>query len=595
MQPVSTYFQDNITSLDRQLYGRVEFNISDTTAKSDITTVVVTDEAEFSKKAQIADNIYQSWKWATLEQDYWKLDGSFSIPPKVAETGYQIGWWSDEISDANGDFSVPQELTITFDTTHSSIGITIDFDRLAYEYAKDFDIIYYDDADNILHTENVTDNTDGRYILTQNVSDYKKIKISITSTSNPLRRARIFEIDFGIIYTYGNTDIINMNMLEELEPTSGNLASNEFKFTLDNQSQLFNILNPTGIYSYLQRKQTIRPAIGLYNDDAGFTEYVNLGVYYLQEWKDNSESLDVIFTARDVLQLLSESIYKTSVYGTQSLTDIIDDIMASAGITQYEVDSALDSINVTSFVYPCTHREALQTVAMAGNAVCYSDRDGVIQIKQLGSTASGKEILFSDAYQKPEIVLDRLINSINVNVNTYTARASSEEIAKQTINITTTVDVWVDYSSPAQNVSASASGGGNTINSATYYTNGCLLNITANGDVTITVTGKILDKTTVVANSNSIANREQEYAVNIDNNLVDSKALAQDIGAWLLDELSQNRLIYKTRYSGDPSMEAVDIVAIEDGFGIDKEVRVVRNELSFNGALNGSVTGLASV
>ena len=46
-----------------------------------------------------------SHKYATFERDYFRLDGTFYIPPKENEGDSELGWWSDVISDSEGLFS----------------------------------------------------------------------------------------------------------------------------------------------------------------------------------------------------------------------------------------------------------------------------------------------------------------------------------------------------------------------------------------------------------------------------------------------------------------------------------------------------------
>ena len=241
MYTVSTAFKSAVYAQTRETKAKVEFELIDVDAYDD-ASVTVTGEASFSKKDQVINLIRDmSGKYATFENDYWLLDGSFVLPPKASESGYEVGWWSAALCDANGDFSVSQVCTIDFTVDHSSIGITITFDQQTNEYAEDFEIDVYDSSAVLLHNETVTGNTLAKYILEENLTDFRQIVITITKWATGNRRARITEVDFGIIQEYTDTEIIKLDILEELDTLSNQVTANEIKLTLDNQSKDFNI------------------------------------------------------------------------------------------------------------------------------------------------------------------------------------------------------------------------------------------------------------------------------------------------------------------------------------------------------------------
>lgn len=422
MIPVSDAFKTAIYGTSRKTLGKVVFDILDVTANTDATPTV-TSEASISQKSQLFNGIREmSGKYATFENDYWLLDGSFSLPPKSTETTYEAGWWSSALSGADGTFSTPQVITVDFTQDHSSIGLTITFDTLTNEYAKDFTILVKDSLGNVIHTEIVVGNTLAKYVLEENLVNYRQVIITITKWVNPYRRARITEIDFGIVEEYTGDELVKIDVLEEIDTVNNNLTSNEFRFTIDNQDKRFNILNPTGIYPYLQRKQKIYPYIGVEKADT-LVEYVPLGIYYLDEWKSDEGTLTASFTSRDILDILAQDDFAGATYTSKTLKFIAEAIITAAGITDYVVDIALASITVTANIEKMTYREALQLVGIAGMAVVYSDRYGVIQIKQLSNVASAEVIDFDNVYNAPIIKLDKLINTVYVvkaDKTTYT-------------------------------------------------------------------------------------------------------------------------------------------------------------------------------
>lgn len=437
MYPVTDAFKTAIYATSRELKGKAEFEILDVDSAEDATPIVISEE-DFSKKIQLYNGIRQmSGKYATFEDDYWLLDGSFSLPPKPTETGFEVGWWSDALSQSNKTYAVSQVCTTDFTKDHSSIGITITFDVLTNEYAEDFTIVAKDSVGSMIHTEIVTGNTLSTYILEENLSNYRQIIITITKWCKAYRRARITEIDFGIIKQYIDDDIINMNVLEEFDTISNQVTSNEMKLTLNNKAKLFNILNPNGVYPYLQRRQKLKGYYGIVIAGT-LIEYVPLGIYYLTEWKSDEGALTATFTARDILDILDQDKIAETTYTSKSLTYILEDILDATGVTDYVIDSALDSIIVTGTFPEASRREIIQTTAIAGMAVVYSDRSGILQIKKLTAGISVDSIDFDNVYNSPQIKLDKLINTVNVKygASTYTLVDPSKPSDEQTLSIT---------------------------------------------------------------------------------------------------------------------------------------------------------------
>ena len=82
----------------------VTFEMVDIDA-AETATPSVTDECEMSKVHQTHNHTEgMAKKYAVLERDFWKLDGTFILPQKELVSDEQTGWWSDEISNDAGVF-----------------------------------------------------------------------------------------------------------------------------------------------------------------------------------------------------------------------------------------------------------------------------------------------------------------------------------------------------------------------------------------------------------------------------------------------------------------------------------------------------------
>jgi hypothetical protein len=88
-------------------------------------------------------------------------------------------------------------------------------------------------------------------------------------------------------------------------------------------------------------------------------------------------------------------------------------------------------------------------------AVVYCDRNGILQVKQLTTTASADTINYDNVYQAPQITLDKLINTVNVKYGstTYTLVDVDKPVDEQTLAVTVD-NPLIDTLAHAQNVAA---------------------------------------------------------------------------------------------------------------------------------------------
>lgn len=413
MLNVSPEFKEAVYAPTRTTKARVSFNISDVTAASDASATATSQEMDISRLAQTTDNILTRPAYATLEPNYWRLDGSFVLPPKATDDDdYEVGWYSGDLCDAAGVFAVPQVLDYTFDEAHSSIGITVTFDAPAGECATDFVITVYSGA-TVIHTENVTGNTLAQYVLERQLDNYTRVEVSISKWSVGQRRAKVIEVTFGIVRLYEGDKLIKVNVTEEIDPTSATLPVSEMKFVVDNSNREFNILNPVGSYSYLAERQRVFVEMGV-ETSPGLIEYVSMGYYYLKQWQSDEGALTTTFTARNLIDFLpSEEIANTTPTAS-TLYAFAESKLIEAGVENYEIDPALQSITTQGVYEGVTYRELLQMIALAGMSVARVDRGGKLIIEQFPAGTSVDVLDFENIYKEPRITLEDLVSRVEV-------------------------------------------------------------------------------------------------------------------------------------------------------------------------------------
>ncbi|ATP40694.1 hypothetical protein CSE16_11900 [Solibacillus sp. R5-41] len=534
MIEVSRDFKQAVYAPIRKTAAKVIFEILDNAAYAD-AVISANSEAKISKKGQLVNKVRNmTHKYATFEQDYFKLDGSFRIPPPPGEDDSELGWWSGDLCGADGVFAVPQVVTFTFDEPHDSMGLTIHFDALTNEHATDFDIIAYSAGDTLIASETVRGNNANVYVWVRGLDAYEKIEIIIRKWAKPFRRARIVEIDFGVFQVYEGDKLIKVNLIEQMNVVGDTLPANEIKFTIDNSDKNFNILNPIGFYRFLKERQELTMGIGIEIEENVF-EYVTTKGYYLTDWQSDEGALTTTFTARNIFELLEKEYLQSGAF--EKLYDLAEDILIKAGVTYFKIDEKLKEIPTKGFLEKITFRKALQCIGIASKSAIYQNRDGVLIIKPFvildestsyiyfagpdmftGMTTptvySGYDMLnitFDNVYSEPQIKLDKLIQSLVMTV--YVSGVKEEHTFMNT-------------------------------------------------DV------------------------KEGASMKCDNPLINSVGHAADIAQWIIDE-SNLRALYQVNWRQNPALECGDIVIIEDSFGTEKQSRITKQEFEFAGYLSG--------
>lgn len=534
MIEVSNEYKRSVYAPIRKTSAKISFEILDNEAYEDNSSTV-SSEAEISKKDQLTNKERSmSHKYATFERDYWRLDGSFKIPPQVNEADSELGWWSEDICDENGIFATPQTIDFTFSEEHNSMGLTIYFDEKTKEYAADFDVdVYRLDGTPIAHTS-VVGNTKTTYVWVHGLDNYGRIVITIKKWAKPFRRARVVEVDFGIIQEYQGDKLIKVNLIEQMNVVGDTLPANELKFTIDNSSREFNILNPNGFYRFLKDRQEVNLSIGVELSEDVF-EYTNFNKYYLTDWQSDEGALTTTFTARNVFELIEQKEYEVSATG--ALYDLAKDVLIQSGVVDFVIDEGLRDIPTTGFSEKLTIRKALQCIGIAGKAAVFQDRSGVVNIHRFEvldeqttyfvfagpdmfagmvypAVDSGwdmKNITFDNVYKEPQIKLDKLVQSL-------------------------VMTVYVDGQK--------------------------------------------------VEHSFSNLGIKEGVTLKCDNPLIQSVEHAEEVAQWILSE-SNLRALYSINWRQNPALECGEIVLVEDSFGMKKQSRITKQEFEFAGYLGG--------
>lgn len=384
---------------------RVKFEIADTDAAEDVTPSA-TSEAAISNLAQVHNRTDEmTKKMATLEKDYFLLDGSFDLPDE-SDNG-EIGWWSREISDKNGTLITPQGLEFNFTKDHSSIGFTIVFDNKANEYATDFTIQVYSSFGTLLYEDVVAGNKLNTYVSDTPVDGYRKVVIIFTKTSKPYRRVRVCEVVFGIIEIFNKDNTTNLNLLYEVSLNAEVFSSHELDITIDNIDKKYNMINPNGIYKYLQQGQELSVEMGVGPEEHS-VEKVNMGKFFYSYSQTEDDSITARITANDLSYTLVRSRCRLGTTGTWTVNDAVAAVIADSGLNI----TAIIPVHIGNRIvnkcipYNLSHRETFRMIAQAAMCTCYFNRNNELVFAELTVAETAVDTLDNDNMSVPARISD---------------------------------------------------------------------------------------------------------------------------------------------------------------------------------------------
>lgn len=591
MQTVSQAWKDNHQrAVTERAYLEISLDIADPDALLD-ASASDNGSLEISNAAGTVDGSLKDIPpYASLEQNLWLLDGT--------RRGYSSGGSTDTgfiglgISKTDKTFETPfPAVTVQFSRVHHNLipGVTVTWGAAYGEYADTFTVTVYKGGGEI-GKKRVVGNRAVRTLVELDIIHYDRIAVTVEKWCLPGRRARIEEIFIGMNKVYSSANLFRYTHSQSVDPLSTALPKAEIQFSVDNVDNAYNPNNRNGLSKYLMERQEIRVRYG-YNL-GGATEWIDGGVFYLSEWNASQNGIEATFTARDLLEFLSD-LYLEGVYDPEGirLYAVAEKILVRANLpladdggVRWRLDESLKEIKTTAPLPMCPLSECLQLIANAGGCALYQDRKGVLHMEKPPAVKTDYAVTRFNSYRNSESSLSKPLKQVNVLAYQYFQGDTGVELYRGAQTVTGETSITVTYSETARNVTAAVTGG--TLTNAVYYANACLLTIEGNGIVEILVTGDTLKSSkTTVAVPSGISGE----VITVDNPLITSPERARAVGAWM-EAYLKNRMSLSSEWRADPRLDALDRITNENEF-YTNTVCMTDVRFSFSGAFRGSGEG----
>lgn len=544
-------------------------------AKAMVEFCIVEKAGEYSEEcspyyghvSQIFDEENEKTEWATCEPGRFKLDGTVCIPDYSED--FKYGYISQAMSNASGSIDI--SLTITFVERKESKGITICFQEPVY----DFEII-------VGGTAYAYQDNRSLQVYVEHENAYEELELHITKV-DPYRRVRISQIFLGAVMTYEDEKVVDLAAINEVSLDNTSLPADAADFTLLNEGQEFDMLNPGGLYKYLKENQPVNVYLGI--RCAGNYEYLRIGRYFVDSW--TTKGLVATFKTYSAVYGMDEDEYRFGRIEYRTLYSMIDELLDDVGV-EHVIDASLDRITVSGYIPLTKKREALRQMIQTGCCVATSDAKGriIIMPRTEEPEQPGTYALIEGGVMKgwPEMKQKKNYASAEVTLNAFEVGDEEEVLYEGTAAIITGTEeadgkykVWVKYdTSPAKDIVVAG------VERYEAYACGAYVYITE--DTALRITGK---KVTVKQTSYKVQKYQYDNPVKISNNLIITEAVAERIAQYALTELD---LTASASYTGFPHLEAGDPTLWETQYG-NKKIFLTKATLEYNGALSGKVEG----
>lgn len=384
------------------------------------------EQSPVSVLSQVTDEVEQmGGKYTTLERNMFVLDGTMHM---YSSDNGQVGYQSAAVSGEDGTYTDPPWIEFSFQKNQDSYGFTLIFDDTQPDnHPKEIITTTYDLSGQQLGT--LTTYPDNFvHVVQLPTQDYRRVRFTFLESNIPCRRVRLCGVRFGIRYDYDPASISTVTVRQSVSPWCNNLPSTEIDATVDNSDQLYNMVNPQGLYLYLQDGQYMQWALCIDG------RRVEMGRGYFTSAQSEDGGLTASITFHDRLYVMDDMEFSGGSSGTWKLSEAIAALLTASGmgITATFEGNLGDAVIGKNIPEKTKIREAIRLCAQAAMGTCMMDRDNTLHF-YTPSVADGaadqwtRDVQHEDA----QVLVGQLYNVVQLTVsNQYTEAEDSVYTAK---------------------------------------------------------------------------------------------------------------------------------------------------------------------
>nr|DAP20838.1 MAG TPA: hypothetical protein [Bacteriophage sp.] len=322
------------------------------------------DYAYWGNKVLPFRNDAEYTEYATLEQNYMRVDGQMYFLPRETSGLYQLR--NAPLTTQN----VMETVKVAFPQEYSIKGLTIDFGKY---YPTSFKIVT--DKKELTYTNDKHD-----FSTTDVIGDTTNIQIIPISMVGGNKRLRVEKIVMGVGLTYRNNDVSTSSFEEFVNGISAEIPYRKLSVTILDKNNVYNVDDDNSFINFLETGQKMELSYGMVLSDET-VEWHKKATMLLTDW--NSKKNQMSFTANDVLSTLENNYtIGNKIYDRTAYAEAIS-ILTDAGFEpdEYFVDDCLRDVSLHNPMPEAPHKECLQLLCNASRCILFVDSDGRVNIK----------------------------------------------------------------------------------------------------------------------------------------------------------------------------------------------------------------------
>lgn len=546
-------------------------------------STITDNNAEYISDSSLiaTEDLTVAYSYDTLEMNRFMLDGKAKMP--VEENWIYQGYVSKSVSGADGTFEENPVVTITFSDYFEFAGLTMTFDKWTGDYPTEIKAGYYNDGE--LVSESLLSPKSVSFATPEHIPICNEIRLEFVNTGLPYRRVRLNSIVFGIVQILTNVNIASSKYTQEADIISSALPKNDFDFTIFDTDRLYDPENPSGVWEYLDKKQTVSFELG-YELDNGSTEW--------QKWGSTLTTGDVsvnrtgiatelTIKTKTILGHLTET-YDESTYSAEgiSLKQLAMNAYLKSGYAEDEIvlDDALDLIKTYVPLEPMAINVCLQIIANAGMCMMGANRLGYPTIYRENIQPTDFSLTYGKMLETPKTTIFPVVRNL-ITYYMQVSVGSEAETVVQDVDVTTADNTDIEFSHSAITEQEVVVGEGLTLNSSKFYAHKTVLNLTGTGKISIV--GKPINQNAVkvVIHCNDIGDD-----LEISNPLISTYEDAVAYANWIAFAMAR-RNEYTVKDRGYPEIDVGDYIAFETNARNNISVIALKRVTEFSGAIKG--------
>ena len=332
-------------------------------------------------------------KYGTLEKYGWPLDGSCAVFP---DEGGEEGYWSKEVSLADGTFSSPVSLRFELPEDTDTFGWTFHFDRKGGVRASRIRAVCCDAGGAVIdESEAEADgfgDEGGGWSYNRFVRGYRAVEFTFYGTDPPLRMLRLAEVDFGLSKRFTRDTIKDARIRYGMAPDGSAFPAKQISFTFDNADGAFNVLSPAGVYQYWRNGQALTAKLRIGGEE------VDMGSFFVTRAEIGENRLLAKVTAHDACYPLANQRFTPGEYASRPSVRLDEAVGAVLAGSELTADFGGYGAEPVSLAVRNTHdkRTILRYLAQAARCAVWIDRDGVLRFRRIAAAGTEDAAITAD-------------------------------------------------------------------------------------------------------------------------------------------------------------------------------------------------------